>query len=131
MSCRPQEEISARREIDALGIQIAIDDFGTSYSGLSYLKQFPIDTVKIDQSVVRDLTIDADDEAIVRAIIAMSKSLKLNIVAEGVEQAEQLAILKALGCNMVQGYYFSPPLPMEEADAFIAARVIDPIWRIG
>ena len=66
-----------------------------------------------------------------RAIIAMSKSLKLNIVAEGVEKAEQLAILKVLGCDMVQGYYFSPPLPMEEADAFIAARVVDPIWRIG
>ncbi len=126
-----EQALSALREIDALGIQIAIDDFGTGYSGLSYLKQFPIDTVKIDQSFVRDLTIDADDEAIVRAIIAMSKSLKLNIVAEGVEHAEQLAILKELGCNMVQGYYFSPPLPMEEADAFIAARVVDPVWRVG
>ncbi len=126
-----EQALTALREIDALGIQIAIDDFGTGYSGLSYLKQFPIDTVKIDQSFVRDLTVDADDEAIVRAIIAMSKSLKLNIVAEGVEKAEQLAILKVLGCDMVQGYYFSPPLPMEEADAFIAARVVDPIWRIG
>ena len=124
-----EQAISALREIDALGIQIAIDDFGTGYSGLSYLKQFPIDTVKIDQSFIRDLTVDADDEAIVRAIIAMSKSLKLNIVAEGVEHAEQLSILKDLGCDMVQGYYFSPPLAMDEADAFIAARMVYPVSR--
>ena len=116
------ESISALRQIDALGIQIAIDDFGTGYSGLSYLKQFPINTVKIDQSFIRDLTIDADDEAIVRAIIAMSKSLKLNLVAEGVEHADQLAILTELGCDMVQGYLFSPPLPIEQADAFIIER---------
>ena len=119
--------ISALREIDALGIQIAIDDFGTGYSGLSYLKQFPIDTVKIDQSFIRDLTVDADDEAIVRAIIAMSKSLKLNIVAEGVEHAEQLTLLSQLGCDMVQGYYFSRPLPIEEADAFIDGMIANPI----
>ena len=124
-----EQAISALREIDALGIQIAIDDFGTGYSGLSYLKQFPIDTVKIDQSFIRDLTVDADDEAIVRAIIAMSKSLKLNIVAEGVEHAEQLSVLKDLGCDMVQGYYFSPPLAMDEADAFIAARMVYPVSR--
>ncbi len=119
--------ISALRQIDALGIQIAIDDFGTGYSGLSYLKQFPIDTVKIDQSFIRDLTVDADDEAIVRAIIAMSKSLKLNIVAEGVEHVEQLSLLSQLGCDMVQGYYFSRPLPIEEADAFIESMIANHI----
>ena len=124
-----EQAISALREIDALGIQIAIDDFGTGYSGLSYLKQFPIDTVKIDQSFIRDLTVDTDDEAIVRAIIAMSRSLKLNIVAEGVEHIDQLTLLKELGCDMVQGYLFSPPLPMVEADAFISAYVANPDWR--
>ena len=121
-----EQSLSALREIDALGIQIAIDDFGTGYSGLSYLKQLPINTIKIDQSFIRDLTADADDEAIVRAIIAMSKSLKLNIVAEGVEHIEQLSVLKSLGCDMVQGYYFSRPLPSEEADAFIMAMALNP-----
>ena len=114
------EAIAALRQLDALGIRIAIDDFGTGYSGLSYLKQFPIDTVKIDQSFIRDLTVDTDDAAIVRAIIAMSRSLRLNVIAEGVESAEQLSILRELGCDMAQGYYFSQPLTLEEADAFIA-----------
>ena len=115
-----EEAIAALRKLDALGIRIAIDDFGTGYSGLSYLKQFPIDTVKIDQSFIRDLTIDAEDEAIVQAIIAMSRSLRLNVVAEGVESAEQLSMLRELGCDMAQGYYFSHPLAIEAADAFIA-----------
>ena len=120
------QSLSALREIDALGIQIAIDDFGTGYSGLSYLKQFPIDTVKIDQSFIRDLTLDPNDEAIVRAIIAMSKSLKLNIVAEGVEHAKQLSLLKELGCDMVQGYFFSKPMSEKEADTFIVAMLNNP-----
>jgi EAL domain-containing protein (putative c-di-GMP-specific phosphodiesterase class I) len=114
-----EEAIAALRRLDTLGIRIAIDDFGTGYSGLSYLKQFPIDTVKIDQSFIRDLTVDADDAAIVRAIIAMSRSLRLNVIAEGVESAEQLSILRELGCDMAQGYYFSQPLTRDAADAFI------------
>ncbi|MBL8522224.1 MAG: EAL domain-containing protein [Betaproteobacteria bacterium] len=114
-----EDAIRALRQIDALGIQLAIDDFGTGYSGLSYLKQFPIDTVKIDQSFVRDLTTDADDEAIVRAIIAMSKSLKLSVVAEGVEHAEQMDRLRELGCDLLQGYYFSRPVPLDEADRLL------------
>lgn len=121
------QSLSALREIDALGIQIAIDDFGTGYSGLSYLKQFPINTVKIDQSFIRDLTLDPNDEAIVRAIIAMSKSLKLNIVAEGVEHAKQLSLLEELGCDMVQGYFFSKPMPEKEADTFIVAMLNNPV----
>ena len=114
-----EDAIHALRQIDALGIKLAIDDFGTGYSGLSYLKQFPIDTVKIDQSFVRDLTTDPDDEAIVRAIIAMSQSLKLAVVAEGVERIEQLERLRELGCDMVQGYYFSRPMPVSEADVYL------------
>jgi EAL domain-containing protein (putative c-di-GMP-specific phosphodiesterase class I) len=116
-----EEAIAALSKLNALEIRIAIDDFGTGYSGLSYLKQFPIHTVKIDQSFIRDLTVDTEDAAIVRAIIAMSKSLRLNVVAEGVESAEQLAMLAELGCDFTQGYYFSQPLSLEAADAFIAS----------
>jgi len=124
-----EDAIRALRQIDALGIQLAIDDFGTGYSGLSYLKQFPIDTVKIDQSFVRDLTTDADDEAIVRAIIAMSKSLKLGVVAEGVEHAEQMERLRELGCDLLQGYYFSRPIPLDEADRFLQRQLAAPLRR--
>lgn len=115
-----EEAIAALTKLDAMKIRIAIDDFGTGYSGLSYLKQFPIHTVKIDQSFIRDLTIDKEDEAIVRAIIAMSRSLGLTVVAEGVESAQQLAILSALGCDLVQGYHFSQPLSLEAANSLIA-----------
>ena len=124
-----EDAIRALRQIDALGIQLAIDDFGTGYSGLSYLKQFPIDTVKIDQSFVRDLTTDADDEAILRAIIAMSKSLKLSVVAEGVEHAEQMERLRELGCDLLQGYYFSRPIPLDEADRFLQRQLAAPLRR--
>ena len=115
-----EEAIAALAKLDAMHIRIAIDDFGTGYSGLSYLKQFPIHTVKIDQSFIRDLTIDKEDEAIVRAIIAMSRSLGLTVVAEGVESAQQLAMLSELGCDLVQGYYFSEPLSLEAANSHIA-----------
>ena len=104
----------AREAIDqiaALGVSIAIDDFGTGYSGLAYLKRLPIDTVKIDQSFVRDLTIDPDDLAIVTAIVAMARSLDVEVVAEGVETAEQLAVLERLGCHRAQGYLLARPMP--------------------
>jgi len=97
-------------QIAALGVGIAIDDFGTGYSGLAYLKRLPIDTVKIDQSFVRDLTVDPDDAAIVTAIVAMAKSLGVDTVAEGVETEEQLAHLTALGCHRAQGYLLARPM---------------------
>ena len=97
-------------QVAALGVGIAIDDFGTGYSGLAYLKRLPIDTVKIDQSFVRDLTIDPDDAAIVTAIVAMSRSLGVEVIAEGIETEEQLAELKRLGCYRGQGYLLARPM---------------------
>ncbi len=114
---------NAARIIQALhakGFMLSIDDFGTGYSSLSYLKRFDIDKLKIDQSFVRDLTRDEDDQAIVDAIIQMSSSLGFSTIAEGVETAEQLAILKQKGCNQIQGYHFSRPLAPEALEAFIA-----------
>jgi diguanylate cyclase (GGDEF)-like protein/PAS domain S-box-containing protein len=101
---------AALDEVAALGVGIAIDDFGTGYSGLAYLKRLPIDTVKIDQSFVRDLTVDPDDAAIVTAIVAMAKSLKVEVVAEGVETEEQLEELKRLGCYRAQGFLLAAPM---------------------
>ena len=97
-------------ELKAMGINIALDDFGTGYSSMSYLKRFPIDTLKIDKSFVQDTTIDNDSAAIVKAIIALAQNLRLRVVAEGVETKEQLNFLREHGCDEVQGYYFSAPL---------------------
>ncbi|MGH8605548.1 MAG: EAL domain-containing protein, partial [Gammaproteobacteria bacterium] len=97
--------------LKALGVSIAIDDFGTGYSSLSVLKHLPIDRIKIDQSFVRDIPGDADDVAIVEAIVSLSRTLRLCVIAEGVETEGQLAILRRLGCEEGQGYLFSRPLP--------------------
>jgi EAL domain-containing protein (putative c-di-GMP-specific phosphodiesterase class I) len=94
----------------ALGVRIAVDDFGTRYSSLSYLRRFPVDTLKIDRSFIHDLLSDSDDAKLVAAIIAMGHSLNLEIVAEGVETRDELRFLRARGCDLVQGYLFSEPL---------------------
>ena len=106
----------------ALGVQIAIDDFGVGYSSLSYLKRFAIDRVKIDRSFVRNIPADADGAAITAAIISMSKSLKLRVVAEGVENEQQLEFLAAHGCDEVQGYLFCRPAPASEAARLFGAH---------
>ena len=104
--------------IKDMGVGLSVDDFGTGYSSLSYLKRFPVDVVKIDRSFVRDVTEDPDDAALIEAILAMTHSLNLKVVAEGVETREQLEFLERLGCDMVQGYYFSKPVPFEELQEF-------------
>ncbi|HEY5801584.1 MAG TPA: EAL domain-containing protein, partial [Burkholderiaceae bacterium] len=106
-----EDTIAALRNLKALGIRISIDDFGTGYSSLAYLKRFPIDTIKIDRAFIRDVTTDPDDAAIVLAIINMAHSLKLDVIAEGVETEQQLDYLRQHGCDQIQGYYFSRPVP--------------------
>ena len=110
------------RRLKASGVGIAIDDFGTGYSSLSHLKRFPIDCVKIDRSLVRDLSTDADDAAIVSAIIAMCHSLGLEVVAEGVETRAQEAFLRERGCTGAQGYFFSRPLTAEAMAQWLQAK---------
>ena len=102
------------QQLHSLGVRLAIDDFGTGYSSLNNLKHFPIDTLKVDRSFVCDIPDDKDDAAIVTAIVAMAKSLHLEVVAEGVETREQLEFLRRLGCEIVQGYFYSEPLPFEQ-----------------
>jgi len=110
-------------EFKLMGVLISIDDFGTGYSSLSYLKRFPIDKLKIDQSFVRDITTDADDAAIVQTIISMGHGLRLKVIAEGVETAEQLAFLKERDCDEIQGYYFSKPLAADEFVTYVKSQI--------
>ncbi|RJF96087.1 putative bifunctional diguanylate cyclase/phosphodiesterase [Noviherbaspirillum saxi] len=112
-----EKATSVLKEISESGITIAIDDFGTGYSSLSVLKALPIDILKIDQSFVRDLGKDLGDHAIVEAIVNMARALALRVVAEGVETHEQLTILRELGCDEHQGYYYSRPLPAQDFTA--------------
>ena len=114
--------IETLQQLKLLGVRLSIDDFGTGYSSLSYLKRFPIDTIKIDQSFVKDIARDERDEAIIKAIISMAHSLKMSVIAEGVETEEQFAFLEAHHCDEIQGYYFSEPVPAIVFEEMLAGK---------
>jgi diguanylate cyclase (GGDEF)-like protein len=115
--------VATLTRLKSAGVHLSIDDFGTGYSSLAYLKRFPIDALKIDQSFVRDVTTNPDDSAIVTSILLMARSLKLGVVAEGVETESQLSFLRILQCDEAQGYLFSPPVPPERARVLLEQGV--------
>jgi EAL domain-containing protein (putative c-di-GMP-specific phosphodiesterase class I) len=108
------------RKVKALGVSLAIDDFGTGYSSVSYVRNFALDALKIDQSFVRAMSSCLEDTAIVKAVIHMAHALSLDTVAEGVETPDQLRVLKELGCDYAQGYLFSRPQPPDALEAVFA-----------
>jgi EAL domain-containing protein (putative c-di-GMP-specific phosphodiesterase class I) len=109
-----REAVSTLQQLKDIGLRIEIDDFGTGYSSLAYLKRFPVDALKVDRTFTRDMTANADDAAIVSGIVALAHSLRLKVVAEGVETQDQRDFLIRLECDYMQGYYLSEPLPANE-----------------
>ncbi|MEO8489785.1 EAL domain-containing response regulator [Pseudomonas sp.] len=121
-----QHTIDSLQRLRAMGVKISIDDFGTGYSSLAYLRRFPIDTLKIDIAFIREVTTNPQDAAIARTIIELAHSLNLRAVAEGVETQEQLAFLKEAGCDQIQGYLFSRPLPVTTLERLLLERLKGP-----
>ncbi|MEA2111455.1 MAG: EAL domain-containing protein [Campylobacterota bacterium] len=120
----PEEAIKILKKISDIGIELAVDDFGTGYSSLSYLKKLPINKLKIDQSFIRDLPDDEDDVGITKAVISLSQSLKLNVIAEGVETNEQKNFLLKNGCETIQGYLYGRPMPADELTQLLQEKAV-------
>jgi len=123
----PSAAVEMLQQIKSIGIRLAIDDFGTGYSSLSYLHRFPLDTLKIDRSFIHDMQGEGEGMEIARTILPMANNLRLDVVAEGVETIEQVALLKQLHCNYAQGYYFSKPLSAEGTRALLDG---EPTWQM-
>jgi len=121
----PEDSAAVLEQLSRMGVLVSVDDFGTGYSSMSYLRRFPIDKLKIDRSFITDLTTRADDASIVQAIVSLAHSLRLKVVAEGVETLEQLKFLQSVGCDQYQGYHFSPPLPATEFAELVSS------WQKG
>ena len=120
----PEDAIAKMRRLHEYGIRFSIDDFGTGYSSLSHLKRFPVDTLKIDRSFVREATDNMGDQEIIRTILAMASSLKMHAVAEGVETKEQRDFLCGEGCCIMQGFYFGAPVPEKEFESLLKRGVL-------
>lgn len=121
------QTIDVLQELSEFGVKLAVDDFGTGYSSLAYLKRFPIDSLKIDGSFVRDLETGSENEAIVQAILALAKTLKLKVVAEGVETSDQAMLLDQIGCSFMQGFWFARPQPAEEIGRLLSRQRVEPV----
>jgi len=117
---RTTNNLDTLNTLKMLGVQISLDDFGTYYSSLSYLKNFPFDTIKIDQYFIKDLEIDDKSQTIVRSVIALAHGLGMSVTAEGVETAEQAAWLNKTKCDRLQGHFLSKPMPAEDVDTFLS-----------
>ena len=123
-----EDTVTKLRALKELGVRLAIDDFGTGSSSLGYLQRFPIDILKIDKSFVDGIAaLDSEDPALVRAIVEMAKTLRLETVAEGIEETEQLAELRSAGCRTGQGYLFARPLHPDEMGAFLSKVTEEPL----
>jgi diguanylate cyclase (GGDEF)-like protein len=118
----PEESIAILEKLSTMGVLVSVDDFGTGYSSMSYLRRFPIDKLKIDRGFINEVTSRSEDASIVRAIVSLAHSLKLKVVAEGVESTEQLEFLKTLGCDQYQGFHFSPALPASQFEALVRSQ---------
>jgi diguanylate cyclase (GGDEF)-like protein len=118
----PEESIAILEQLSAMGVMVSVDDFGTGYSSMSYLRRFPIDKLKIDRVFISELASRPEDASIVRAIVSLAHSLRLKVVAEGVETVAQLEFLSAIGCDEYQGYYFSRPLPGDEFERLVREK---------
>jgi len=126
----PEGAAETLHKLKDMGITLSIDDFGTGYSSLAYLKRFPIDCVKIDRSFIKDIPTEADDMAITKGIIALGHSLRLKVIAEGVETKEQQDFLRSNACDEMQGYLFSKPLPAEEVTTLLKTHTQKPNLEI-